>query len=72
MSEENLTTADETTENKTSNVTNIVKNTDVKKTLLINKDTSSESFEPSTLENKSLDELLAIAKELLVKTPKMA
>jgi len=72
MSEENLTTADETTENKTSNVTNIVKNTDVKKTLLINKDTSSESFEPSTLENKSLDELIAIAKELLVKTPKMA
>ena len=72
MSEENLTTADETTENKTSNVTNIVKNTDVKKTLLINKDTSSESFEPSTIENKSLDELLAIAKELLVKTPKMA
>ena len=72
MSEENLTTADETTENKTSNVTNIAKNTDVKKTLAINKNTSSESFEPSTLENKSLDELLAIAKELLVKTPKMA
>ncbi len=72
MSEENLTTADETSENKTSNVTNIAKNTDVKKTLAINKNTSSESFEPSTLENKSLDELLAIAKELLVKTPKMA
>ena len=72
MSEENLTTADETSENKTSNVTNIAKNTDVKKTLAINKNTSSKSFEPSTLENKSLDELLAIAKELLVKTPKMA
>ena len=43
MSEENLTTADETSENKTPNVTNIAKNTDVKKTFLINKDTSSES-----------------------------
>ena len=72
MSEENLTTADKPTENKTSEATSIEKNTDVKKTLVINEDTKSESFDPSTLQNKSLDELLEIAKELLVKTPKMA
>ena len=72
MSEENLTTANKPTENKTSEETSIEKNTDVKKTLVINEDTKSESFDPSTLQNKSLDELLEIAKELLVKTPKMA
>jgi hypothetical protein len=72
MSEENLTTADQPTENKISEVTSITKDTDVQKTPKISVDAISETIDPSILQDKSLDELLEIAKGLLVKTPKMA
>jgi len=72
MSEENLTTADQPTEKKTSEVTSIAKGTDVQKAPTISVDAISETFDPSILQDKSLDELLEIANELLVKTPKMA
>ena len=72
MSEENPTNVNETMVNDSPNDTTTNKINPVQKTTTVNDEIPTDNFDPSTIDKKSLDELLDIAKTLLVKTPKMA
>ena len=72
MNEENLTVENKTIVNNSSINITMDKNQRVQKTTPKNEDTNSDYIDMSTIQHKSLEELIELAKSLLVKTPKMA
>ena len=72
MSEENLTAKNKTKKINSSNDITVDETQRVQKTTPDNEDINNDHFDSSMIQNKSLEDLIELAKSLLVKTPKMA